>query len=112
MKQDNITPEDIQKAVIVQKDLAIHLEKPERDRLKTLLTKRLTLAETLTVVETILHPALNKVYKQYNESLVMQLVLKKLGMTDQQWEDAVKEVEDANKKAEENLKKQIAEKSK
>lgn len=74
------------------------------------LKKRVTLREIMKLNEIITYPLVKQYNKVAQDDEVMQVLLNKLGATDQQWDEAEKEVEVSRKKLMEKAQKELKEK--
>lgn len=74
------------------------------------LEKRVTLREIMELNEIITYPLVKQYNKVAQDDEVMQVLLNKLGATDQQWDEAEKEVEASRKELMEKAQKELKEK--
>lgn len=85
-----------------------HPRTPEEDRqLETLLAKRVTLAEAFDAIDVLTYPY-NKNTNELTQQLeVIGVLINKLGITEKDWKEAEKKVEDSRKKSQEKIIKEI-----
>lgn len=74
------------------------------------LDKRVSLKEIMELNEIITYPLVKQYNKVAEDDEVMQVLLNKLGATEEQWKDAEKEVKDSRKELMEKTKKELKEK--
>ena len=105
MKQNKISQNDVLNALKVYKELPVPLTKLEYEKAKTLLSKRITLADAFSVIEVLTYPY-NKQASDINKRLsVTGMVLDKLAKhlrvhkatMDKLWGEANDEFDKANK---------------
>lgn len=105
MKQNKISQNDVLNALKVYKELPVPLTKLEYERAKTLLSKRITLADAFSVIEVLTYPY-NKQVSDINKRLsVTGMVVDKLAKhlrvhkatMDKLWGEANDEFDKANK---------------
>ena len=105
MKQNKISQNDVLNALKVYKELPVPLTKLEYEKAKTLLSKRITLADAFSVIEVLTYPY-NKQVSDINKRLsVTGMVVDKLAKhlrvhkatMDKLWGEADDEFDKANK---------------
>lgn len=105
MKQNKISQNDVLNALKVYKELPVPLTKLEYERAKTLLSKRITLADAFSVIEVLTYPY-NKQVSELNKRLsVTGMTLDKLAKhlrvhkatMDKLWGESTDEFDEANK---------------
>lgn len=105
MKQNKISQNDVLNALKVYKELPVPLTKLEYEKAKTLLSKRITLADAFSVIEVLTYPY-NKQVSDLNKRLsVTGMTLDKLAKhlrihkatMDKLWGEANDEFDKANK---------------
>ena len=105
MKQNKISQNDVLNALKVYKELPVPLTKLEYERAKTLLSKRITLADAFSVIEVLTYPY-NKQVSELNKRLsVTGMTLDKLAKhlrvhkatMDKLWGESTDEFDKANK---------------
>lgn len=105
MKQNKISQNDVLNALKVYKELPVPLTKLEYEKAKTLLSKRITLADAFSVIEVLTYPY-NKQVSDLNKRLsVTGMTLDKLAKhlrvhkatMDKLWGEANDEFDRANK---------------
>ena len=105
MKQNKISQNDVLNALKVYKELPLPLTKLQYEKAKTLLSKRITLADAFSVIEVLTYPY-NKQVSELNKRLsVTGMTLDKLAKhlrvhkatMDKLWGESTDEFDKANK---------------
>lgn len=85
-------------------------DKSLKDKAIRDLDKRLSLKEIIELNEILTYPLVKQYNKVAEDDEVMQVLLNKLGATEEQWKEAEKEVKDSRKALMEKAKKELKEK--
>lgn len=85
-------------------------DKSLKDKAIRDLDKRLSLKEIIKLNEILTYPLVKQYNKVAEDDEVMQVLLNKLGATEEQWKEAEKEVKDSRKALMEKAKKELKEK--
>ena len=85
-------------------------DKSLKDKAIRDLDKRVSLKEIMELNEILTYPLVKQYNKVAEDDEVMQVLLNKLGATEEQWKEAEKEVKDSRKALMEKAKKELKEK--
>lgn len=108
-KQEKISEQDFREAVAIYSGINPGLSKEEQEKINSLLNHNLSLQEFLLGMNVVMMPTMRQVNTMEKNWLIAQEVMDKLGATKEDWDNATKDVEEANKKAYEQLQEQIKE---
>lgn len=106
-KTTKLDKDTVSKGIAVKNNFPIQISADEREKIQSLLKHEVSLEELYDVFDVILAPYIRSIKELEKNWLVTQALLDGLGVDKETFDKAVKEVEEANRKAYEDLKKQM-----
>ena len=106
-KTTKLDKDMVSKGIAVKNNFPIQISNEEREKIQSLLKHEVSLEELYDVFDVILAPYIRSIKELEKNWLVTQSLLDGLGVDKETFDKAVKEVEEANQRAYEELKKQM-----
>lgn len=107
MKHNDINGEQIKNALLLKKKVPIYLEENKKSEASSLLKKELNLSEVFDVIDFVTAPYFKQLSDARAENSVLQILVNKLGATEEQWLEAQNEFDETQKTNQERLEKEF-----